>query len=279
MCGNEWSHVANLSIQISLSCKNELAIKNGRLWLCALLCPALLKLPEELGMEQRMLRSGSAFLLLLVFVSFSGYVEAYKNYTVGDSLGWYDNLHEPSVNYQKWVAGKNFSLGDFLIFNTDNNHSVVQTYNFTTYKHCDYENALENDTTSGRPPIPPPPTPWRDGGGPPDEGGNAYFFSSDYDGWQCKHGQHFKLNVSHGQGLPPSLKDPADEAPGPVAPDSGDEGDSAPDTVVPANFNDPKQENDTDNTSGSAPLLPSFLHQLDYKFSGILALLGVVCIF
>lgn len=80
----------------------------------ALLCPALLKLPEELGMEQRMLRSGSAFLLLLVFVSFSGYVEAYKNYTVGDSLGWYDNLHEPSVNYQKWVAGKHFSLGDFL---------------------------------------------------------------------------------------------------------------------------------------------------------------------
>ena len=66
-------------------------------------------------MEQRMLRSGSAFLLLLlVFVSFSGCVEAYKNYTVGDSLGWYDNLHEPSVNYQKWVAGKHFSLGDFL---------------------------------------------------------------------------------------------------------------------------------------------------------------------
>ncbi|KAL6340717.1 hypothetical protein AAG906_014407 [Vitis piasezkii] len=149
-------------------------------------------------MEQRMLRSGSAFLLLLlllVFVSFSGYVEAYKNYTVGDSLGWYDNLHEPSVNYQKWVAGKNFSLGDFLIFNTDNNHSVVQTYNFTTYKHCDYENALENDTYQWSATIPPPPTPWRD-----------------YDGWQCKHGQHFKLNVSHGQGLPPSLKDPADEA-------------------------------------------------------------------
>ncbi|XP_034687225.1 blue copper protein-like [Vitis riparia] len=236
-------------------------------------------------MEQRMLRSGSAFLLLpllllLVFVSFSGCVEAYKNYTVGDSLGWYDNLHEPSVNYQKWVAGKNFSLGDFLIFNTDNNHSVVQTYNFTTYKHCDYENALENDTYQWSATDPSATNPVAVTVAVPlMKEGMTYFFSSDYDGWQCKHGQHFKLNVSHGQGLPPSLKDPADEAPGPVAPDSGDEGDSAPDTVVPANFNDPKQENDTDNTSGSAPLLPSFLHQLDYKFSGILALLGVVCIF
>ncbi|KAG6635880.1 hypothetical protein CIPAW_11G073700 [Carya illinoinensis] len=26
---------------------------------------------------------------------------------------WYDTLEKPSVNYQKWAAGKNFSLGDF----------------------------------------------------------------------------------------------------------------------------------------------------------------------
>lgn len=50
-------------------------------------------------------------LLPLVIPSFSGIsgVEAYKNYTVGDSSGWYE-----SVNYQKWVAAKTFSLGDFL---------------------------------------------------------------------------------------------------------------------------------------------------------------------
>lgn len=41
-------------------------------------------------------------------------VGAYKNYTVGDTLGWYDNLKNPDVDYQKWVAGKTFSLGDFL---------------------------------------------------------------------------------------------------------------------------------------------------------------------
>lgn len=50
-------------------------------------------------------------LLPLVIPSFSGIsgVEAYENYTVGDSSGWYE-----SVNYQKWVAAKTFSLGDFL---------------------------------------------------------------------------------------------------------------------------------------------------------------------
>lgn len=53
--------------------------------------------------------------------------------------------------------------------------------------------------------------------------------------------KHFKLNVSHGQGLPPSLKDHGDEAPSPMAPGSGDVGDSIPDNVIPANFNDLKE--------------------------------------
>jgi hypothetical protein len=67
-------------------------------------------------MEQRSCSVGLLFFILScsVLLSFSGSVEAYKNYTVGDALGWYDKLEKPSVNYQKWVAGKNFSLGDFL---------------------------------------------------------------------------------------------------------------------------------------------------------------------
>jgi hypothetical protein len=40
--------------------------------------------------------------------------EAYENYTVGDELGWYDQLEVSGVDYQKWADGKNFSLGDFL---------------------------------------------------------------------------------------------------------------------------------------------------------------------
>lgn len=38
-------------------------------------------------------------------------VEAYKNYTVGDDKGWYDDL---AVDYQAWAEGYNFTLGDFL---------------------------------------------------------------------------------------------------------------------------------------------------------------------
>jgi len=37
---------------------------------------------------------------------FLGSVGAYKNYTVGDSLGWFGNLEKPIANYQKWVAGR-----------------------------------------------------------------------------------------------------------------------------------------------------------------------------
>ncbi|KAH9790309.1 hypothetical protein KPL71_003360 [Citrus sinensis] len=80
--------------------------------------------------------------LLLRLLCFSGSAEAYKNYTVGDSLGWYDSQEKPAVDYQQWADAKNFSLGDFL----NTNHSVVQTYNFTTYKECDYDDALDSDT-------------------------------------------------------------------------------------------------------------------------------------
>lgn len=63
--------------------------------------------------------SGCSFRCLLIIcclvtlLSCHGTV-AYKNYTVGDSLGWFDSLMKPAVDYQKWAAGKSFGLGDFL---------------------------------------------------------------------------------------------------------------------------------------------------------------------
>lgn len=54
------------------------------------------------------------FLIAVVVVSFPGHADAYKNYTVGESLGWYDVLEAPKADYQKWASHKNFSLGDFL---------------------------------------------------------------------------------------------------------------------------------------------------------------------
>ncbi|XP_061372575.1 early nodulin-like protein 18 [Gastrolobium bilobum] len=218
--------------------------------------------------------------LLLLLLCFSGSVEAYKNYTVGDSLGWFDNLENPKVNYQKWVVNKEFSLGDFLIFNTDNNHSVVQTYNFTTYKQCDYEDAQDKDTIqwSASDPsntqIHPVSVPV-----PLVKEGMTYFFSSDYDGEQCMNGQHFKINVTYGQGLPKSLKNSPEDAPSPASPVSGDD-DSAPDTVVPANFSNPQGETGDDTTNKKSSSVSITMHgQLQNIIYGSLILLGIILLF
>ncbi|KAI5576643.1 hypothetical protein POPTR_009G067300v4 [Populus trichocarpa] len=210
----------------------------------------------------------------LILLSFSGSVDAYKNYTVGDSLGWYDTTVKSNVNYQKWADGKNFSLGDFLIFNTDNNHSVVQTYNFTTYKLCDYDNSVDNVTVEWSSANPSNTlTQGVTVAVPLLKEGPTYFFSGDYDGEQCDNGQHFKLTVSHGKGLPDSLKDPSDQAPAPNAADY----DSTPDTTVPFDLNNPHdQDTDVKKDSGSISLYGKFL---DMKLHGILLLLGIVYLF
>lgn len=108
--------------------------------------------------------------------------------------------------------------------------------------------------------------------------GLTYFFSSDYDGEQCKNGQRFKINVTHGEGLPKSLQNP-DDSPSPVSPVSGDD-DSAPDTIVPSNFNNPKEDSDDEkssdkdkDTSNSISLIKyTQLHNMLY---GSLVLLGM----
>lgn len=204
-------------------------------------------------------------LFLLLLLSFTGSVSAYKNYTVGDSLGWYDKLEKPNVDYRKWVVGKNFSLGDFLIFNTDNNHSVVQTYNVTTYKACDYDDALEEDTTQWSSADPSSTSPHPVSVPVPLlKVGLTYFFSGDYDGEQCQNGQNFEIKVTYGQGLPSSLRRPSgqEQAPSP---------DSAPDTLVPSYFDTPQNVSDDattdDETSKAIPLSASSY------FNGLLLIL------
>ncbi|CAL9214186.1 unnamed protein product [Arabidopsis halleri] len=185
-------------------------------------------------------------LLIICLTLLSLSADAYKNYTVGESTGWFDIQERPSANYQKWADSKSFSLGDFLIFNTDSNHSVVQTYDFKTYKDCDYDNNESNDTIewSAANPSATSPVPVSISVPLVKEGSN-YFFSGNYDGEQCKFGQHFMINVTHGQGLP-DLSSP-DEAAAPGPGQSGDD-EVAPDTIVPANFDHPKDiESDNDD--------------------------------
>ncbi|KAG5517313.1 hypothetical protein RHGRI_037911 [Rhododendron griersonianum] len=224
--------------------------------------------------------SSSLLCISLLLLCFSvPAAEGYKNYTVGESLGWYDTLQKPTVNYQKWVADKDFSLGDFLIFNTDSNHSIVQTYNFTTYKRCDYNDAQDDDTIewSAVDPSSTSPQPVRVAV-PLVKQGMNYFFSGDYDGEQCKFGQHFKINVTYGQGLPPSLKSPSEGAPAPANPDSGND-ESAPDTTVPSNFNNPKESSDDDKVESGSVSLSVFPKLFRREMKGLLLLLGVNLLF
>ncbi|KAK9673569.1 hypothetical protein RND81_12G175700 [Saponaria officinalis] len=188
----------------------------------------------------------NVFLMCLIVDKIQN-VEAYKNYTVGDSLGWYDKTSKP-VDYAKWVSGKSFSLGDFLIFNTDNNHTVIQTYDLKTYNSCDNQgddnihwSSMDPNTTTVQPFTIAVPL---------IKEGATYFFSGDYEGEQCLNGQKFAINVTHGKGLPPSLRDdptlalgpkPSNSAPSPTNADAGGDDQAAPDTVVPADFSHPKK--------------------------------------
>lgn len=163
------------------------------------------------------------------------------------------------------------------VFNTDTNHSVVQTYNVTTYKECDYDNAQDKDTTQWSASDPSntqthPVTVAI----PLVKEGTTYFFSGDYDGDQCRSGQHFKINVTYGEGLPKSLKSPED-APSPASAVAGDD-DSAPDTIVPANFNHPKEDEDDDDKASDKQNSTSLSNSLSAQLHNIV-LLGTLLFF
>ncbi|KAL9674135.1 hypothetical protein QQ045_030405 [Rhodiola kirilowii] len=148
-----------------------------------------------------------ASLLLLIFASIAS---AYTNHTVGDSAGWHFNstTNTSAADYSAWGAKQIFSLGDYLIFNTTTNQTVIQTYNATNYQLCSADDDESDDDTFEY------------------EGGNNnfnevltievpltieganYYFSGAVDGIQCRQGMAFNITVGHGQGLPPYLNQP-----------------------------------------------------------------------
>jgi hypothetical protein len=85
---------------------------------------------------------------------------------------------------------------------------VVHTSNATSYNLCEVSDDDSSDIYGGG----------GGGGGGTEEGktvavplvaeGSNYFFSEADSGAQCQAGMRFEIKVEHGQGLPPSLKDP-----------------------------------------------------------------------
>ncbi|XP_030535479.1 cucumber peeling cupredoxin-like [Rhodamnia argentea] len=174
-----------------------------------------------------------ALCLLIAASSSAAAAAGYTNYTVGGNSGWFFNeiTNATSANYSAWAASQTFNLGDFLLFNTNTNLTVIQTYNLTTYQACNIDNASGNDT-------------FLYGGGSGQFGkaltvavpltleGPNYFFSDADDGVQCQNGMSFEIDVKHGSGLPPSLNQPP---PPPYAePPGPDAANSPPVTVVDA---------------------------------------------
>lgn len=147
------------------------------------------------------------FILIALFITTTA---AYTNHTVGGSAGWFFNpkTNTSATNYASWTANQTFDLGDYLIFNTNTNQTVVLTYNETTFRSCSVDNSSDSDTFQyvaqqngevGTPlTVAVPLT---------NEGLN-YFFSDAFDGIQCENGLAFGINVSHGVGLPPYLNQP-----------------------------------------------------------------------
>ncbi|KAF7080120.1 hypothetical protein CFC21_084249 [Triticum aestivum] len=139
---------------------------------------------------------------------------AYMNHTVGGADGWFFNAtsNTTSGNYSSWAAGETFYLGDYLIFKTNDNSSVVVTSNSTTYSLCDpsEDDGLETYIYSG-------------GVSGLEETdaisvpllyeGTNYFFSEADGGVQCQQGMRFQIKVAHGHGLPPALAHPPSPPP------------------------------------------------------------------
>ncbi|XP_068635453.1 early nodulin-like protein 18 [Aristolochia californica] len=133
----------------------------------------------------------------------------YTNHTVAQSAGWFFNAttETPSANYSAWAQSLTFNLGDYLIFNTNSNHTVVQTYNETSYRNCDIGDDDSDEDVAvyageqgfGQPTVLAVPL---------TKVGPNYFFSGVDDGDECEHGMKFEITVNQGRGLPPSLNQP-----------------------------------------------------------------------
>ncbi|GLT32441.1 hypothetical protein SLA2020_071090 [Shorea laevis] len=129
----------------------------------------------------------------------------YTNHTVGGNTGGFFDFatNTSATNYTSWATNQTFSLGDYLIFRTNTNQTVIRTFNKTTFQSCSMDNASDDDTFQ------------YNGGSaafgesqtiavPVTEEGSNYF-SDTNDGIQCQNGLAFGNSVNHDLELPPSL--------------------------------------------------------------------------
>ncbi|CAH8284485.1 unnamed protein product [Eruca vesicaria subsp. sativa] len=98
------------------------------------------------------------------------------NHTVGDSSGW-----ELLTNYTNWTQGREFHVGDVLVFNYNKDQHNVMQVNSTAYADCGRENYISlfnkgNDSIIMS------------------EVGEHWFICGMYD--HCENGQKLSINVT-----------------------------------------------------------------------------------
>ncbi|KAJ7951026.1 cucumber peeling cupredoxin-like [Quillaja saponaria] len=170
-------------------------------------------------------------MVIALFITAAAAATGYTNHTVGGAAGWFFNAttNRSATSYPAWAADQTFNLGDYIVFNTNTNQTVIQTYNKTTYQSCNTDDSSDNDTFQ------------YDGGSskfgealtisiPLTIEGPNYYFSDADDGVQCERGLAFHIDVKHGLGLPPSLNQPP--PPPYIEPPSPDTAQSPPVSTV-----------------------------------------------
>ncbi|XP_044500281.1 blue copper protein 1b-like [Mangifera indica] len=73
----------------------------------------------------------AVFVLLFVLATFGPIITSAKDFIVGDQSGW-----TVGFDYQAWAAGKEFHIGDKLVFNYPVGEHNVYKVNGTDFQNC-----------------------------------------------------------------------------------------------------------------------------------------------
>ncbi|WVZ15888.1 hypothetical protein V8G54_013454 [Vigna mungo] len=98
-----------------------------------------------------------------------------ENYIVGDSYGWID-----FVDFNNWCYGKEFHVGDVLVFNYDSSQHNVLQVDSTVYESCIKDSYMKRFTSGNDSVIL--------------EKGGAWFICGVDD--HCENGQKLHINVT-----------------------------------------------------------------------------------
>ncbi|CAI9753630.1 unnamed protein product [Fraxinus pennsylvanica] len=129
----------------------------------------------------------------VIFAAMVQYIGAQTVHVVGDSVGW-DIPPNSSVSYANWASGKNFMVGDILVFNfMTNQHDLLQVPK-SSYDACSDDNAIGNAITTGPANV------------TLDSSGEHYYICTF--GSHCQVGQKLAITVSSTPGSNPPTSSP-----------------------------------------------------------------------